>query len=91
MTRKFVKRSTFLSVLRKYPWLIHANVWQKPLQYGKMVGLQLIKINEEKKKRTATLPRKRKAKTRGMNEPIPNLLVSLQVFAVKSPGGSNQT
>ena len=29
------------------PWLIHANVWQKPLQYGKVISLQLIKINEK--------------------------------------------
>ena len=35
------------------PWLIHVNVWQKPLQYCKVISLQLIKINEEKKKRTA--------------------------------------
>ena len=26
-----------------YPWLIHVNVWQKPLQYCKVVSLQLIK------------------------------------------------
>ena len=32
------------------PWLIHVNVWQKPLQYGKVISLQLIKINEKKKK-----------------------------------------
>ena len=31
------------------PWLIHVNVWQKPLQYCKVIGLQLIKINEKKK------------------------------------------
>ena len=30
------------------PWLIHVNVWQKPLQYCKVISLQLIKINEEK-------------------------------------------
>ena len=29
------------------PWLIHVNVWQKPLQYCKVVSLQL--INEKKK------------------------------------------
>ena len=23
------------------PWLIHVNVWQKPLQYSKVIGLQL--------------------------------------------------
>ena len=32
------------------PWLIHVNIWQKPLQYCKVIRLQLIKINEEKKK-----------------------------------------
>ena len=31
------------------PWLIHVNVWQKPLQYYKVISLQLIKINEKKK------------------------------------------
>ena len=33
------------------PWLVHVNVWQKPLQYYKVISLQLIKINEEKKKK----------------------------------------
>ena len=27
------------------PWLIHINVWQKPLQYCKVISFQLIKIN----------------------------------------------
>ena len=31
------------------PWLIHVNVWQKPLKYCKVISLQLIKINEKKK------------------------------------------
>ena len=31
------------------PWLIHVNVWQKPLQYCKVISLQLIKINGKKK------------------------------------------
>ena len=31
------------------PWLIHVNVWQKPLQYCKVIILQLIKINEKNK------------------------------------------
>ena len=38
-----------------YPWLIHVNVWQKPLQYCKVISLQLIKknrkLNKIKKKR----------------------------------------
>ena len=29
------------------PWLIHVNVWQKPLQYYKVISLQLIKINDK--------------------------------------------
>ena len=29
------------------PWLIHVSVWQKPLQYCKVISLQLIKINEK--------------------------------------------
>ena len=31
------------------PWLIHVNVCQKPLQYCKVISLQLIKINEKNK------------------------------------------
>ena len=30
------------------PWLIHVNVWQKPLQHCKVISLQLI-TNENKK------------------------------------------
>ena len=33
------------------PWLIDVNVWQKPLQYCKVISLQL--INEKKKKKVA--------------------------------------
>ena len=29
-------------------WLIHVNVWQKPLQYCKVISLQWIKINGKK-------------------------------------------
>ena len=32
------------------PWLIHVKVWQKPLQYCKVISLQLIKINEKKER-----------------------------------------
>ena len=34
------------------PWLIHVSVWQKPLQYCKVISLQLIKTNGGKKKPT---------------------------------------
>ena len=46
------------------PWLIHVNVWQNPLQYCKVISLQLIKklkkINKNKKikSRDITLPTK---------------------------------
>ena len=30
------------------PWLIHVNVWEKSLQYCKVISLHLIKINEKK-------------------------------------------
>ena len=33
------------------PWLIHVNVWQNPLQYCKIISLQLIKVNEKKFKK----------------------------------------
>ena len=33
------------------PWLIHVNVWQNPLQYCKVISLQLIKINGKKIKK----------------------------------------
>ena len=29
------------------PWLIHVSVWQNPLQYYKVISLQLIKINKK--------------------------------------------
>ena len=29
------------------PWLIHVKVWQKPLQYCKVIILQLIKIKRK--------------------------------------------
>ena len=32
------------------PWLIHLNLWQKPLQYCKVISLQLIKTNGKTKK-----------------------------------------
>ena len=33
------------------PWLIHVNVWQKPLQYCKVIILKIIKNNWEKKRK----------------------------------------
>ena len=37
------------------PWLFHVNVWQKPLQYCKVISLQLIKINEKKRDKWGNL------------------------------------
>ena len=37
------------------PWLIHVSVWQKPLQYCKVVSLQLMKINEKERKKIQAL------------------------------------
>ena len=37
------------------PWLVHVSVWQKPLQYCKVISLQLIKINGKKKKKKTSL------------------------------------
>ena len=44
-----------------YPWLIHVNVWQKPLQYCKVISLQLIK----KKKKSPGLTEGKINKHRG--------------------------
>ena len=40
------------------PWLIHVNVWQKPLQYCKVNSLQLIKIVGKKKEKKSKLLKK---------------------------------
>ena len=40
------------------PWLIHVNVWQKPLQYYKVISLQLTKINEKKEKKWISIQNK---------------------------------
>ena len=37
-----------------YPWLIHVNVWQKPLQYCKVISLQL-KWEKKKKEQSYKL------------------------------------
>ena len=34
------------------PWLILVNVWQNPLQYCKVISLQLIKLNGKKKSKS---------------------------------------
>ena len=52
------------------PWLIHVNVWQKPLQYCKVISLQLIK--KKKTWEEICLDWKGKAKHKGCLWPIFN-------------------
>ena len=42
------------------PWLIHVNIWKNPLQYCKVIGLQLIKINGKTKTKTEMVRRMRR-------------------------------
>ena len=45
------------------PWLIHVNVWQKSLQYCKVISLRQIKINGKKKKKAKV--------SRILRQPVP--------------------
>ena len=36
------------------PWLIHVNVWKKPLKYFKVIRLELIYVNEKNKVKKKT-------------------------------------
>ena len=47
-----------------YSWLIHVNVWQKPLQYCKVISLQLIKKIKIKIKKNKNKKNKMKKKKR---------------------------
>ena len=49
------------------PWLIHVNVWQKPLQYCKVISLQLIKIFGKKNKDKKNLEKKTQQQPWGHN------------------------
>ena len=53
------------------PWLIHINVWQKPLQYCKVISLQLIKINGKKKKKSRISPALSRCPLLGLIMPHP--------------------
>ena len=35
------KKKNCLNIQHVHPWLIHVNVWQKPLQYCKVISLHL--------------------------------------------------
>ena len=54
------------------PWLIHVNVWQKSLKYCKVISLQLIKINEKKKK---------KRKGEKNTDSIQNIFINCSVYS----------
>ena len=58
------------------PCLIHVNVWQKPLQYCKVISLQLIKINEKKKKKW--IPQSRRKHLGGSPHCLPHRLYSVR-------------
>ena len=47
--KKLVENSSRDGNTSVNPWLIHDNVWQKPLEYCKVISLQLIKISEKNK------------------------------------------
>ena len=55
-------------------WLIHVHVWQKTLQYCKVINLQVIKINEKKRRR-------RTAKGKGERERYTQLNAESQRIA----------
>ena len=57
------------------PWLIHVNVWQNPQQYCKVISLQLIKINEKK--------RKKKLDIQNMKITVSSPNISLQIDGEK--------
>ena len=54
-----------------YPWLINVNVWQKPLQYCKIISLQLKKLFlsalKASRKFTKTHIHQKKKKTKPKN------------------------
>ena len=79
------------------PWLIHTNVWQKPLQYCKVISFQLIKINGKKKKKCFLLGRKAMTnqdsilKSRDITLPTKVCLVKAMVFPAAMYGCESWT
>ena len=68
------------------PWLIHVNVWQKPLQYCKVISLQLIKINGKKKKEKPDERKKEgtKGECKGKGKIIAVIITITTVFYVST-------
>ena len=52
------------------PWLIHVDVWQKPLRYCKVISLQLIKIYGGKKEIKTELKKKNNNKNKSLTNYI---------------------
>ena len=60
------------------PWLIHVNVWQNPLQYCKVISLQLIRINKKKKKERERESWEERGQRRKWEEGTSNWLLTLR-------------
>ena len=56
---------------------VHVNVWQKPLQYYKVISLQLIKINENKIKKIINEKKRKKNMLQGCG---PGLALCVSMF-----------
>ena len=48
---RWKKKERIKTVIHVNPRLIHVSVWQKPVQYCKVISLQLIQINGKKRKK----------------------------------------
>ena len=66
------------------PWLIHVNVWQKPLQYCKVISLQLIKTNGKKKETKIEKGRERETLPRRINYDFKGKFFSLTDVVLQS-------
>ena len=67
---------------RVNPWLIHVNVWQKPLQYCKVISLQWIKTNGKKIKIISTKKKLFRHLLNGLNHTPWKHLVNIWNFLV---------
>ena len=66
------------------PWLIHVSVWQKPLQYCKVISLQLIKKERKKKIRKKEKKKKKISSRRHGNISSQASVVDLKTFQRRS-------
>ena len=63
------------------PWLIHVNVWQKPLQYCKVISLQQIKINGKIKIKIKKIIKRKKERKK---ESVHAKLAHIKIHYLKS-------